>query len=189
MENGKTAETTALVDSGATICCINLHMAQQMKWPMEKLRWPMQARNTGETNNLGGMIHHQMKLHLRIDGKTTEQNFFIVNLGWKNNNILGYPWLAKDNPNINWATGELRLMGIPISWHDEPEVVEQQYLLCYLGALVQHNLELAARVHAQQRNRAMLRRILGERHLHIWKLTLSMALAQAMEKVETKLPP
>ena len=28
MENGKIAETTALVDSGATICCINLHFVR-----------------------------------------------------------------------------------------------------------------------------------------------------------------
>ena len=36
---------------------------------------------------------------------------------------------------------------------------------------------------------AILRRVLGENHPHIWKLTLSTALAQATEKVEQKLPP
>ena len=34
-ENRKIAETTALVDSGATICCINLHFVQRMKWPLQ----------------------------------------------------------------------------------------------------------------------------------------------------------
>ena len=49
------------------------------------------------------------------------------------------------------------------------------------------NLE-PARVYAQQRNAATLQRVLGEDHPHIRKLTLSMALAQAAEKVEQKLP-
>ena len=51
------------------------------------------------------------------------------------------------------------------------------------------NSELAARIYAQQRNVATLHRVLGKDHPHIWKLTLSTALAQATEKVEQKLPP
>ena len=49
--------------------------------------------------------------------------------------------------------------------------------------------ELAARVYAQQRNVATLQWVLGENHPHIWKLMLSTALAQAIKKVEQKLPP
>ena len=51
------------------------------------------------------------------------------------------------------------------------------------------NSKLAARIYAQQRNEATLRRVLGEDHPHIRKLTLSTALAQAAGKVEQKLPP
>ena len=100
-ENGKIAETTALINSGATIYCINLHLTRRMKWPLEKFQWPMYAWNTDRTNNSGGMICHQVKLHLRIDGRNTIQNFFVLNLGKQNNNILGYPWLMKNNPQID----------------------------------------------------------------------------------------
>ena len=51
------------------------------------------------------------------------------------------------------------------------------------------NSELAARIYAQQRNAATLCRVLGKDHPHIRKLMLSMALAQAAERVEQKLPP
>ena len=51
------------------------------------------------------------------------------------------------------------------------------------------NLELTARIYAQQKNAATLRQVLGEDHPHIRKLMLSTALAQAAEKVEQKLPP
>ena len=91
MENGKITETTTLINSGATICCIDLHLARRMKWPLEKLQRPMYAWNADGTNNSGGMIHHQVKLHLRIDRKNTMQHFFMLNLGKQNNIILGYP--------------------------------------------------------------------------------------------------
>ena len=67
MENGKIAETTALVDSGETICCINLHFVRRMKWPLQKLRKPIEARNTDGTSNKGGMIRYQVDLNLRIE--------------------------------------------------------------------------------------------------------------------------
>ena len=51
------------------------------------------------------------------------------------------------------------------------------------------NSELAARIYAQQKNEATLRRVLGKDHPHIRKLTLSTALAQAAKKIEQKLPP
>ena len=81
------------------------------------------------TNNKGGMIHYQIKLHLRIDGKNLTQYFFMLNLGKKNNIILGYTWLTRNNLHINWNTGEVHLMGTPVPRHDEPEIIEQQYLL------------------------------------------------------------
>ena len=56
MENGKITETTALVDSGETICCINLHFVRRMKWPLQRLGKPIEARNTNGTSNKGGMI-------------------------------------------------------------------------------------------------------------------------------------
>ena len=89
-EDGKITETTALIDSGETICCINLHFTKRMKWPLEKLQWPMYAQNTNGTSNMGGMICYQVKLHLRINRRNLTQYFFMLNLGRKNNIILGY---------------------------------------------------------------------------------------------------
>ena len=102
-ENRKIAETTALIDSGATICCIDLHFAQRMGWPLERLRNPICTRNADGTANKGGMIQYQLDLHLRINKRNTIQCFFVMDLGKKNNIILGHPWLTKCNPDINWA--------------------------------------------------------------------------------------
>ena len=107
----------------------------------------------------------------------------------KNNIILGYLWLTKSNPIINWATGMVTLRGTLIPQHNKNEMLEQRYLLQYLHAVEQDNSELTAQIYAQQRNAATLRWVLGENHSHIRKLTLSTALAQAAEKVEQKHPP
>ena len=112
-----------------------------------------------------------------------------MDLGNKNNIILGHPWLTKSNPTIDWAAGMVTLKGTPSPRHDESKILEQRYLLRYLHAMEQDNSKLAARIYAQQRNTATLRRVLGENHPHIRKLTLSMALVQATEKLEQKLPP
>ena len=189
MENRKIAETTALIDSGATICCIDLHLARRMKWLLEKLHQPMYAWNADRANNSRGMIHHQVKYHLRINGRNTIQNFFVLNLRKWNNNILGYPWLTKNNPWIDWTTGEVHIIGTPIPHHDEPEMIKQWYLLWYLRAVERDESEFAAWIYIQLRNMATLQWVLRENHPHIQKLMLSTALAQAAEKVEQKLPP
>ena len=188
-ENGRITETLVLVDSGVTSCWINIDFIWRMKWLLEKLQWPMYTRNADGTNNSEGMICHQIKLHLRIDGRDTMQHFFVLNLRKKNNIILGYPWLTRNNPWIDWTSGEVYLIGTPTPRHDEPEIVEQQYLLCYLGAVERDGLEYATSIFAQQRNAATLQRVLGEDHPHIWKLMLSAALAQVAEKVKHKPPP
>ena len=95
----------------------------------------MYAWNTDGTNNKGGMICYQIKLHLRIKGRNTQQHFFVLDLRKKNNIILGYPWLTRNNLTINWSTREVTLVGTPIPQHDEPQIVEQRYLLQYLGAV------------------------------------------------------
>ena len=151
-ENGKITETTALIDSGATICCIDLHFAQRMKWPVERLRNPIYTRNADGTNNKGGMIHYQIKLHLRINERNSIQCFFVLDLGRENNNILGYPWLTKNNQSINWTTGVVTLAGTPIPRHDKSKILEQRYLLQYLGAVEQDKSEYAAHIYAQQWN-------------------------------------
>ena len=112
-----------------------------------------------------------------------------MNLREKNNLILGYPWLTKSNPIINWATGTVTLRETPIPQHDENEMLEQRYLLQYLHTVEQDNSKLTAQIYTQQRNAATLQPVLGENHSHIRKLMLSTTLAQAAEKVEQKLPP
>ena len=125
MENRKILKTEALVDSGATISCIDRHLVNRMKWPLEKLWEPMFAQNADGTNNARGAIQHQITLQLRIQGITKTEIFYVLNLGKRNNIILGYPWLMKNNSQIDWGAGELQMIGTPTPQHDDPEIIEQ----------------------------------------------------------------
>ena len=160
-----------------------------MKWPLLKLQRPIEARNADGTSNKGGMIRYQVDLNLRIEKRNSLQRFFVMDLGNKNTVILGHPWLTRTNHLIDWTAGTVRMRGTPVPRHDDLKILKQRYLLQYLHAIEKDNSELATRVYAQQRNAATLRRVLGEDHPHIRKLTLSTALAQAAGRVEQKLPP
>ena len=37
MKGGDKAKVTALIDSGAMICCVDIDFARRMRWPLEKL--------------------------------------------------------------------------------------------------------------------------------------------------------
>ena len=113
----------------------------------------------------------------------------MLNLGGQDNIILGHPWLTRNNTQIDWGTGQVHMIRTPISRHDKPEVVEQRYLMRYLGACQQENLKYTAAICQQQKKMERYRREFGEGHPYIQKLTLSTALAQAVEKVKQKLPP
>ena len=156
MENGKIAETTALINGGATICCIDLHFVQRMKWPLQRLGRPIEAQNADGTSNKGGMIQYQVDLNLRIEDRNSLQCFFVMDLGNKNTVILGHPWLTKTNPFIDWTAGTVRMRGTPVLRHDDPKILKQRYLLQYLHAMEKDNSKLAARIYAQQRNAATL---------------------------------
>ena len=90
-----------------------------------------------------------------------------MDLGNKNTIILGHPWLTKTNPLIDWMAGTVRMRGTPTLRQDDPKILEQRYLLQYLHAMEKDNTEFTARIYAQQRNTATLRRVLGKDHPHI----------------------
>ena len=128
-ENRKITETTALIDSGGTICCIDLHFFRRMKWPLKQLGKPIQAWNADRTYNKGGMIRYQVDLYLRINERNSPQCFFVMDLGKKNTIILGHSWLTKVNPTIDWMARMVELKGTSTPRHDDPRILEQRYLL------------------------------------------------------------
>lgn len=61
-----------------------------------------------------------------------EQTFLVIICG-KDNVILGYNWLAKTNPRIDWMKGEITMAGDITPQHDHPDTQGQLYLISTWG--------------------------------------------------------
>jgi len=68
--------------------------------------------NINGTHNKGGDIMHKVTCNIYYKGHTQRAKFDICNLG-RTEVILGMPWLAVHNPEIDWEKGEVKLTRCP----------------------------------------------------------------------------
>src|SRR5271170_7615690 len=104
-ERGVT-ETDSLLDSGAGGVFIDQNYARKLHLDIKMLDIPMKARNVDGTENKRGTIKSYVDLRFRIGSKYFAERFFLTGLG-KQTVILGFPWLKKHNPLVNWQTGHI----------------------------------------------------------------------------------
>ena len=116
-------ETFALIDSRAGGKFINQNYAEQLGLPIQTLRKPIMAWNIDRTLNKTGTIISYVDLMVEIDGRIMDIQLLITGLG-NQRIILGFPWLNKYNPNIDWKTGEFEWRTLrPLKverYHDKP---------------------------------------------------------------------
>jgi len=75
---------------------------------MEKLKKPLLVRNVDGTVNVGGAITHQVECNMFFKGHVERARIDVCNLG-KIEVILGMPWLAAYNLEIDWEKGEVKI--------------------------------------------------------------------------------
>jgi hypothetical protein len=97
----KRAENVALVDSGATENFLNLEYARWLKLPIKQLPKPRQLFNVNSSINKGGDLQFYTNLVVQMGTNRTCLRFFLTELG-NHKAILGYPWFAAVQPNIDW---------------------------------------------------------------------------------------
>jgi len=102
----------ALLDSGATGMFIDKKTAAKHRFMLQKLERPIMVRNMDRTNNSGGTITHQVEANVYYKSHVERMRIDVCNLG-KTEVILGMPWLQVHNPEINWETGEVKMMRCP----------------------------------------------------------------------------
>jgi hypothetical protein len=109
----KRAETSALLDSGATENFINPDYTRELKLPIEELAEPCKVFNVDGTQNRHRQITHYTDLEVQMGDQTQMMCFFLTNLG-KQKVILGYPWFAAVQPIIDWAKGWIAYEQLPV---------------------------------------------------------------------------
>jgi hypothetical protein len=109
----KRAETTALVDSGATENFLNLSYAKWLHLPIKRLEEPRRLFNVDGTENKAGELQFYTDLQVQTGTTKTQLRFFLSDLG-EHKAILGYPWFAAIQPNIDWKRGWIDHTQLPI---------------------------------------------------------------------------
>jgi len=102
----------ALLDSGAMGMFMDRQTAAKHGFKLQKLERPLMVKNVDGTVNSEGAITHQVECNVFYKGHVERMRMDIYDLG-KTEVILGMPWLAAHNPEINWETGEVKMTRCP----------------------------------------------------------------------------
>ena len=104
----------ALLDSGANTTFINKSIAEWLGLMLEALANPIHVFNVDGSCNLAGDVTHAVNITVDCLGHREELHAEVTNLG-KNSLILGYTWLKKHNPSIDWEKGTVKFNRCPRS--------------------------------------------------------------------------
>jgi len=107
MDTHHMVDVKALLDSGATGMFIDKKFAEGNRIAMRLLDKPICVYNVDGTLNQGGSITHEVTLMLSHKGHKEKAVFEVCDLG-KSTVIIGYTWLQKHNPTIDWKTGDIK---------------------------------------------------------------------------------
>jgi len=109
-QEGITVEV--LLDSEATGLVMSSEFARKQGFKLKKLEMPMQVRNVDESFNKEGPIENTVEVNVYYKGHVERMEIDVIG-GQKWSVILGMPWLARHNPEINWKTGEVNMTRCP----------------------------------------------------------------------------
>ena len=98
----------ALLDSGTTGMFMDRQTTARHGFKLQKLERPIAIKNVNGTNNSRGAITHQVECNVFYKGYMERIRMDVYDLR-KTEVILGMPWLAAYNPEINWKTGEVKM--------------------------------------------------------------------------------
>jgi len=112
IDNHERVAVKALLDSGATGLFIDTTFAKEKGFKLEKMRNPLLVRNMDRTANIGGAITHQVECNMFFKRHVERVRMDVCNLG-KTKVMLGMPWLAAHNPEIDWEKGGVKMMRCP----------------------------------------------------------------------------
>ena len=103
-----------LLDSEANATFIDKAVAERLGLTLEALTNPIRVFNMDGSCNSAGDVTHAINLTVDFLSHREELRAEVTNLG-KNSLILGYTWLKKHNPSIDWEKGTVKFHRCPHS--------------------------------------------------------------------------
>lgn len=110
----KTMTQDALVDSGADESLLDWELAKSLNLKVVLLDQPLEA-SALDGRLLCTVTHRTEPMVLVIDQEHREQISFHLFNSAQHPLILGYPWLVKHNPHVDWQTGKVKGWGVECS--------------------------------------------------------------------------
>ena len=97
-----------LLESGVTELVMSEEFARKHRFRRTKLERPIYVRNVDGMLNYTGPIVDTVEVKIFFKGHKERMSINVIG-GQKWSVILGMPWLAHHNPEINWRTKEVKI--------------------------------------------------------------------------------
>ena len=98
-----------MLDSGATGLVMSSEFTKKQGFKLKKLERPMNVRNMDGLLNKEGLIENTVEVNIYYQGHRERTEIDVIGRQkWMV--ILGMLWLAHHNPEINWRTGEVKMI-------------------------------------------------------------------------------
>ena len=111
-DTGEVKAVKALLDSGATGMFIDWSYVKANQLSTRTLSSPIPVCNVDSTLNKASSVTEVVELVLKYRNHSERAFFAVTGLG-SQKVIMGHSWLQKHNPDINWATGEVKMSRCP----------------------------------------------------------------------------
>ena len=105
-QEGVTVE--ALLDSKVTGLVMSLEFARKQGFKLKKIENLIYVRNVDGTFSKERLMENMAEVNIYYQEYRERMEINVIG-GQKWNMILGMPWLACHNPEIDWRTGEIKM--------------------------------------------------------------------------------
>ena len=105
IKNGKKLKVKALVDSGCTHTGIDEQLVKDKRIQTKPINFSFKVFNTDRTKN--GEVTRVVPLEIEINGHKEQLEAAVMDLDGMDM-LLGYDWLVKYNPEVNWKNSTIR---------------------------------------------------------------------------------
>jgi hypothetical protein len=105
---------------------MNLQYAKYLQLPIRWLKEPRKLYNVDGSPNRSRELQYFTNLQVQTEIQWTTLHFFLSSLG-ENKAILGYPWFAAFQPQIDWKRGWIDHTQLPVIFR-APDAVKVWFL-------------------------------------------------------------
>ena len=109
-KNGKKLKVKALVDFRCTYTGINKQLVKDKRIQTKPINFSFKVFNTDGTMNRE--VTRVAPLEIEINGYKEQLEAAVMDLN-RTDMFLGYDWLVKHNPEVNWKNGTIRFTRCP----------------------------------------------------------------------------